>query len=86
MKLGVILERKGRMEKIYKQVLRTLRLSKKEAQTLYDAEKILKDALEELTNSDEEKEIGLIDSIREGAQGIGVANLRLKVKETSGRE
>lgn len=74
------------MEKIYKQVLQTFKLSKKEAQILYDAEKILNDALEELNKTEDETEIGLLESIREGAQGIGVANLRLKVKETSGRE
>ena len=63
----------------YRRVIENVSLDYDEAQTLYDAECILKKALDNIFNSSCQYDKDLVEAINQGIDGLKVCNPRLNV-------
>jgi hypothetical protein len=67
------------MEREYRQVIQNIKLTKEEAQTLYNARKILLEARNCIPEFGYEYDKDLLDAINKGIDGLDVCNPRLNV-------
>ena len=67
------------MEREYRQVIQNVKLTKEEAQTLYDAEKILKKALDIIFHPECQFDKDLVEVINKAIDGLKECNPRLNV-------
>ena len=72
------------MEREYRKVIENIRLTKEEAQTLYDAREILRDAVADILQSGCEYDKDLVESINKGIDGLSECNPRLNVNIITG--
>jgi len=74
------------MEREYRQVIENIRLTKEEAQTLYNAEMILREAVEDILDSQCEYDKDLVEAINNGIDGLKQCNPRLNVRLITGND
>ena len=67
------------MEREYRQVIQNIKLTIDEAQTLYNAEKILRVALDTVLNPKCPYDKDLVEAINKGIDGLKECNPRLNV-------
>lgn len=74
------------MEREYRKVIENIRLTKEEAQILYDAREILKDAVEDILHSGCAYDKDLVEAINRGIDGLNECNPRLNVNTITGND
>ena len=74
------------MEREYRQVIENIRLTKEEAQTLYDAREILRDAVADILGSGCQYDKDLVEAINKGIDGLSECNPRLNVNIITGND
>ena len=74
------------MEREYRKVIENIRLTKEEAQTLYDAREILRDAVADILQSGCQYDKDLVEAINKGIDGLNECNPRLNVNIITGND
>ena len=72
------------MEREYRQVVENIKLTKEEAQTLYDAREILMEAKKHLCGCVYDQD--LLEAIDDGIKGLNICNPRLNVNLITGND
>ena len=70
----------------YMKVVQNVALTREEAQTLYNALKILKDIKQDITYSGCSYDQELLNDIESGINGLEICNPRLNVNITAGKD
>ena len=74
------------MQREYRQVIENIRLTKEEAQTLYDAREILREAVSDILTSQCQYDKDLVEAINSGIDGLNKCNPRLNVGIITGND